>query len=231
MYVYISNKNTIVLNHYHFQVTTSDEKAWVEEKKKEYKTLAEWLDYLVPGDKPINPNLIFTEKIKLRSKAMQAKVLLNLIIELFERRGDTFAEYFDTPADCLFGCLLKFFELASIKVGLLTNSPQLCGKKALEGFNHDIDRLISTLSFKSQEALTLQEKTQYSNGNILEFVIAHACTIAAEDTHFRNGENFTNFRKTTSKMLTERRRLKGGFMFLKDGKRLPDGKKRPRKRC
>jgi len=141
--VFIEHIPDLTFNTYQFLASTSDEKKWMGEQKSEYKILSEWLDYLIPGDKPLNPDLIFTEKIKVRLRAMEVKITLNLIVELFERKGDEFTKHFETPADCLYSFELKEFELVCIKKGLLTGSPQYCGKKDLEGGDKDIDTLHS----------------------------------------------------------------------------------------
>jgi hypothetical protein len=220
----------LILNRYQFQASTPDEKKWVAEKKNYYKTISQWLYYLIPGDKEPNSELILTEKKLVRPKAMQMKAILNLIVELFERKGDVFTIHFKTPADCLFAYELKLFEEVCIKGGLLTGSPQFFGKKDCEGFKENTDKLISLLSSKLQETIPPQEGNQYHKGNVIELVILWAYKVAAEDTNFRNGEIFTNYRKTTTKIQTISRREKAGFMLLKDGKEVLDGQKRPRPR-
>jgi hypothetical protein len=142
---------------------------------------------------------------------------------MFQRRGDVFSKYHETPAQFLFAWEADILERAMQASGLLTGSPTFFNKEDCEGFNKNMDHLIS-----------LVEKPQSTNvpaknftGGAVEFVIGWVAITAAEDTYFRNSKIFRDFRTSSSKELRDVRR-NGELSFLEDGSYLPTGRSRPR---
>jgi hypothetical protein len=213
----------LILERYQFVPNTQDEKQYIKEKKWSYATLYEWLDILVPGDKPPNSDLLFTNKVQLKLKAESSRDTLNLLIEMFQRKGDVFSKYHDTPAQFLFAWEADILERAMQASGLISGSPTFFNKQDCEGFNKNLDHLISLI--EKPKSTNVSAKN-FESGAV-EFVFGQVAVIAAEDTHFRNGKVFRDFRTSLSKELRDARR-NGELSFLEDGSYLPTGRSRPR---
>lgn len=214
----------LILERYQFVSSTLDEKEYINEKKWEYKTLSEWLDAIVPGDKPLNPDLLFTNKVQLKLKAEESRATLNLLIEMFQRRGDIFKKYHDTPAKFFLALKADILERAIQASGLLTGSPLLFNKQECEGFNSNLDSLISLI----EKIPDTHVPVESASCRPLEFVIGWAAITAADDTKFRYSKVFREFQATSSKELRDTRRT-GKLGFLENGYFLPTGRNRPRR--
>ena len=213
----------LILERYQFVASSPDEKDYVKEKKWAYTTLSEWLDILVPGDNPPNPDLLFTSKVQLKLKAEASRATLNLLIEMFQRRGDIFKKYHGTPALFLLALEADILERSMLASGFLTGSPTLFNKQDCEGFNKNLDLLISLI----EKTPNTHVPAGTANCRALEFVIGWTAITAAEDTKFRYSKVFREFQAASSKELRDVRRT-GELGFLENGKFLPTGRNRPR---
>jgi hypothetical protein len=221
--VHIKYLPDLILEHYKFVPNTVNEKQYIKEKKWSYTTLAEWLNILVPGDKPPSPDLLFTNKVQLKLRSESSRDTLNLLIEMFQRRGDVFSKHHETPAKFLFAWEADILERAMLASGLLTGSPTFFSKEDCEGFNKNMDHLISLIEKPQSTNIPVKN----SKCRAVEFVIGWVAITAAEDIHFRNSKVFRDFRTSSSKELRDVRR-NGELSFLEDGNYLPTGRSRPR---
>ena len=224
----------LILRHYQFLPSTPDEKKKVCGLKFKHATLAQWLDYLVPGDKSLDPDLFFTNKIKFKARAEQSKAVLDLAVELLPRVG-ALQEYFATPADVWFAWEVDILNRAMLKSGLLTGVPALdVSKERVEGFNKELDKLTNELwklkkLQETSESNPLTKSSESSNGSAAELVLSWTALIAAEDTSFSSSVAFRNFRrKSTAWFRYFRRDDDFQISLLENGKELPTGRNRPR---
>lgn len=224
----------LILNCYKFLPSTTDEKKKVRELKFKYATIAQWLDFLIPGDNPLNIDLFSLEKIKFKTYAEESKAVLNLAVELFPR-VEALREYFATPSHVWFAWEVDILNRSMLKSGLLTGEPARdVSKEKLEGFKEKMNELIQELGklkllrFASDSG-HISDSSKFSKGSAVELIICWTGIVAAEDSSFRNSSAYSDFcRKSTTHLRNLRRNKDFQISLLENGKELPEGRNRPR---
>jgi hypothetical protein len=209
---------------------TVDNSKVIKDLKHHYKTIAEWLRWLRPGDKPHTPELFFTEKINVKPYAELSIKALDLIIELYPR-SEWLQNYFVTPVDCWFRCEMQSCRFALEDSGLITGIPNPKGKVA---WYDDVQKVVGeNASFekwplhfgKASSAtvpLTWESNKEFPLSAIIFLLAAEK---AKTDLKFRNGNCFMAYKRAMRAWSSHVRRNKElTRTYLQDGELLPTGK-------
>jgi hypothetical protein len=212
-----------ICSKYSFLPGTKDEKAVYKDIVWMYKGLYEWLYDLIPGNKPVNPDLIFSNKVVLKLRAELSKSVFELATEL-RLRDSSFQEQFNSPAEVWYTWEYQALDRFFLNSGLLTGTPGIRATK------EDLARVNREVAHNLENQVMDWSNPLVENLRIGAALYMSADYIARHDKTFRWSEAFRNYIKMQKKWAKAVRSPDWNPMYLENGNLIPNGRKAPRKR-
>lgn len=216
--VYLSLLPEIIFRKYQFIPGSLDEIRGSRNFDWNYATLAKWLDYLVPGDKPLDPDLFFTNRVELKPRADLSKAVLDLAVELYPRREEL--QVANSPTDIWFAWEVQLCNEALLRCGLITGKPVVISKDPwAKGIRDTV--------FFLENAATLEPNYKNSTKEpAFTSLLIIAAVTAKESQSFRYSDAYCKFQK---KARAWSRAVRGGnsnysFPCFENGQKLPSGR-------
>lgn len=117
--LYLGILPRVIFTRYQIVPSTEDESDELVRLLSHYQTLAQWLDFLRPGDKPMDPDLFFTDKLKLKKRAELSTAILDLAIQLQPLREELQLPSLRTPTDIWFAVECDLCEEGILGSGVI----------------------------------------------------------------------------------------------------------------
>jgi hypothetical protein len=188
----------------------------------QYGTIADWLEYLNPGDKPIPSELMFSSKVKEKPRADLSMSVLNLAVELLPRCPE-FQERHSTPASVWFAWEVAALDGALMANGLATGQPAKAALKSKDAAYKGLRDAANWLESADQLVVSSgQELT-----DMVDALPIFAAICAKDDPTFRRSSAYKEFHSNLSKMGRAIRQHGTATSFM-NGAELPSGRSAPR---
>ncbi|MBD1825685.1 hypothetical protein H6F51_24770 [Cyanobacteria bacterium FACHB-DQ100] len=192
---------------------------------KWYRSLSEWLSYLVPGDKKIPAELLFSDEIRVKPRAELSKAVLNLAIQLLPRSAEL-QQDFSTPADLWFIWESSILDADIFMSGLATGN----ASEGIQLSNTDSYKVMQQTAQWLESADSLQpSKDHRVSLPLSEALIGISALTASKDETFRLSKEYQAFQRELKRWGRTIRNTSGyNQMAFRNGQLLPSGKKAPR---
>jgi hypothetical protein len=211
----------LIFRRYSIVPSTEDESIELKKLLSNYAALSQWLYYLSSGDKPIDPDLIFTDKFQVKPRASLSKAILDLAIELQPRREELQTSLLRTPTDIWFSVECHLCDQALVQSGVITGQGTSASSKERMINNmrtvvlwlEDVEKWQPDKEVSSEVPLTL------------DMLLTFAALEAKENTGFRLS---LAYQQICKKMCTFGNLVRSDSQFqtscFQDGSRLPSGR-------
>ncbi|NER49203.1 MAG: hypothetical protein F6J92_21410 [Symploca sp. SIO1A3] len=199
----------------------SAEGCFIKLMRKEYRAIANWLEYYLLGKADLAAELAFTDKAKYKPCADISKACYDLAEQVYLLSG-LFQRNGLTPQAILLLIERKCCE-KSMKESGLTGSPVVIGKK--QACKESVQ--ICNELLKAEITKPTDIKRIYDPVYVL---INEAAFLAKQKGNIQFRLRYQDFLKTIKRCSREIERSKGKFIYLNDGKLVQMKRGRPKKK-